>query len=76
MTYLYLKLITVNYHVFQCLTALFEGTWEHRQRKLEMEKTAREAAQSTQMMEAGRHHIGDFLPPEELNKFMNKYKVY
>ncbi len=55
---------------------LFEGTWEHRQRKLEMEKTAREATQATQMMDVGSHHIGDFLPPEELNKFMNKYKVY
>jgi len=51
------------------------GTWEHRQRKLEMEKTAREATQATQMMDVGSHHIGDFLPPEELNKFMNKYKA-
>jgi len=53
-----------------------EGTWEHRQRKLEMEKTAREAQLATQRLEAGgSHHIGDFLPPEELNKFMSKYKA-
>ena len=23
----------------------------------------------------GRHHIGDFLPAEELNKFLTRYKV-
>ena len=41
-----------------------------------MEKTAQDANKSTQMLDQGRHHIGDFLPPEELSKFMNKYKVY
>ena len=32
---------------------------------------------STKQTEAGKgmHHIGDFLPPEELTKFMNKFKA-
>lgn len=40
-----------------------------------MEKTAIAA---TQMTEAGRgrHHIGDFLPPEELTKFMTKVCLF
>ena len=42
-----------------------------------MAKTQSEAEKQTAVMDEGRgHHIGDFLPPEELNKFMNKYKVY
>ena len=41
-----------------------------------MEKTAQTAVKSTSLLEeGGKHHIGDFLPPEELSKFMNKYKV-
>jgi len=36
-----------------------------------MEKTASEASKLTEEA-AGRHHIGDFLPPEELNKFLKK----
>ena len=40
----------------------------------EMAKTEQEAARLTEDA-TGKHHIGDFLPPEELNKFMNKYKV-
>ena len=40
-----------------------------------MAKTQAEAEKQTAAMEGGKHHIGDFLPPEELNKFMNKYKV-
>jgi splicing factor 4 len=36
-----------------------------------MEKTANEAMKLTEMAQ-GRHHIGDFLPPEELTKFMAK----
>ena len=47
------------------------GTWEHKARKAEMDKTAREALQLTEAA-TGRHHIGDFLPPEELTKFMAK----
>lgn len=42
----------------------------------EMAKTAPDACKLTEVAEeAGKHHIGDFLPPEELSKFMNKYKV-
>ena len=41
-----------------------------------MAKTHADAEKQTAIMEEGRgHHIGDFLPPEELKKFMNKYKV-
>ena len=40
-----------------------------------MAKTKADAEKQTAAMEGGKHHIGDFLPPEELNKFMNKYKV-
>ena len=40
-----------------------------------MAKTQAEAEKQTAAMEGGKHHIGDFLPPEELSKFMNKYKV-
>ena len=41
-----------------------------------MAKTQADAKKQTAVMEEGRgHHIGDFLPPEELKKFMNKYKV-
>jgi len=50
------------------------GTWEHRARMAEMAKTEQEAVQMTEEAE-GKHHIGDFLPPGELDKFMNKYKA-
>ena len=40
-----------------------------------MAKTQAEAEKLTSAMDQGAHHIGDFLPPEELSKFMNKYKV-
>jgi splicing factor 4 len=54
---------------------LFQGgTWEHKARKAEMEKTANEAMKLTEMAQ-GRHHIGDFLPPEELTKFMAKVSL-
>jgi splicing factor 4 len=36
-----------------------------------MEKTASQAAKLTSQAE-GKHHIGDFLPPDELNKFLAK----
>ena len=43
---------------------------------MEMAKTASDANKLTQTAEvAGKHHIGDFLPPEELSKFMDKSKV-
>ncbi|XP_018025675.1 SURP and G-patch domain-containing protein 1 isoform X2 [Hyalella azteca] len=48
------------------------GTWEHKRRKEEMEKT-RQRAEELSEMGAGKHHIGDFLPPEELQKFMEKF---
>lgn len=51
-----------------------EGTWEHRLRKMEMEKT-REWAESLTEMGKGKHFIGDFLPPEELEKFMETFKA-
>ena len=51
------------------------GTWEHKARTLEMAKTQAEAEKANSAFAEGKHHIGDFLPPEELNKFMNKYKV-
>ena len=55
----------------------YQGTWEHKARIAEMTKTAAEAAKQTAALEVeGKHHIGDFLPPEELSKFMNKMKVY
>lgn len=47
------------------------GTWEHKQRMKEMEKTRRWADDLTQKAK-GKHHIGDFLPPDELAKFMEK----
>ena len=50
------------------------GTWEHKARKLEMEKTKEKAVELTQAA-TGKHHIGDFLPPEELNKFMAKFSA-
>lgn len=48
------------------------GTWEHKLRTAEMEATA---AWSTALNKQSqdKHHIGDFLPPEELKKFMEQY---
>ncbi|XP_037037029.1 uncharacterized protein LOC119074838 isoform X2 [Bradysia coprophila] len=48
------------------------GTWEHKLRNSEMEATSRWAEALNEQAE-GKHHIGDFLPPEELKKFMEKY---
>lgn len=48
------------------------GTWEHKLRSQEMEATQLWANELTKKSE-GKHHIGDFLPPEELRKFMEKY---
>uniref|UniRef100_A0A8C5TGJ2 SURP and G-patch domain-containing protein 1 n=1 Tax=Malurus cyaneus samueli TaxID=2593467 RepID=A0A8C5TGJ2_9PASS len=50
------------------------GTWEHRLRRLEMDKTREWAEQLTQMGR-GKHFIGDFLPPDELEKFMETFKA-
>ncbi|XP_030832500.1 SURP and G-patch domain-containing protein 1 isoform X2 [Strongylocentrotus purpuratus] len=45
------------------------GTWEHKARAKEMEDTRKKAELLTGM-NRGKHFIGDFLPPEELEKFM------
>ena len=39
-----------------------------------MEKTKQKADELTNAGSFG-HHIGDFLPPEELNKFMSKFEA-
>ncbi|CAH2087406.1 unnamed protein product [Euphydryas editha] len=51
-----------------------EGTWEHKLRAKEMNATEKWATELTKQA-AGKHHIGDFLPPEELKKFMEKYSA-
>ncbi|XP_071845419.1 SURP and G-patch domain-containing protein 1-like [Apostichopus japonicus] len=45
------------------------GTWEHKMRQKEMAETA-EKAEALTKMGKGKHHLGDFLPPEELEKFL------
>ncbi|XP_069505216.1 SURP and G-patch domain-containing protein 1 isoform X2 [Ambystoma mexicanum] len=50
------------------------GTWEHQLRCMEMEKTREWAEQLTEMGR-GKHFIGDFLPPDELDKFMETFKA-
>ena len=50
------------------------GTWEHQLRRMEMDKTPEWAEQLTQMG-LGKHFIGDFLPPEELEKFMETFNA-
>ena len=47
---------------------------EHLQRTQEMEKTQTTAGDLTESGK-GKHFIGDFLPPEELEKFMEKVKA-
>lgn len=49
------------------------GTWEHKIRSSEMEATIKWAEALNKQCE-GKHHIGDFLPPDELKKFMEKYQ--
>lgn len=48
------------------------GTWEHKKRANEMEKTKTWAEELTEQAK-GKHHIGDFLPPEELENFLEKW---
>ncbi|CAH8819307.1 unnamed protein product, partial [Schistosoma curassoni] len=50
------------------------GTWEHKLRQAEMEAT-REWAQKLTEMGHGKHHIGDFLPPDELERFMETFRL-
>lgn len=47
------------------------GTWEHRKRAKEMLKTASSSLGIT-ISGSGKHHIADFLPKEELDKFLKK----
>lgn len=47
------------------------GTWEHKLRKEEMIATERWAEELTEKSK-DKHHIGDFLPPDELARFMEK----
>lgn len=47
------------------------GSWEHRKRAKEMLATATKNLQLT-MLSAGKHHIADFLPKEELDKFLKR----
>ncbi|KAH9520269.1 SURP and G-patch domain-containing protein 1 [Bulinus truncatus] len=50
------------------------GTWEHRQRAKEMDATKKWAEKLTSGAR-GKHFLGDFLPPEELEKFMETFKA-
>lgn len=50
------------------------GTWEHKWREKEMEATQRWAEELTEKAK-GKHHIGDFLPPDELARFMEKVNL-
>ena len=40
---------------------------------MEMEKTRKKADELTSAA-SGKHHIGDFLPPKELEKFLAKVR--
>lgn len=50
------------------------GTWEHKKRRKEMKKTEEWAGDLTEKGR-GKHHLSDFLPPEELEKFMENVKA-
>ncbi|XP_067931769.1 SURP and G-patch domain-containing protein 1-like [Watersipora subatra] len=50
------------------------GTWEHKLRKREMAAT-RDWADELTKQNRGKHHMGDFLPPDELAKFMETYQA-
>ena len=50
------------------------GTWEHKLRQQEMVATQLWADELTERSK-GKHHIGDFLPPDELERFMEKVFV-
>ncbi|KAK2081368.1 SURP and G-patch domain-containing protein 1 [Saguinus oedipus] len=50
------------------------GMWEHQLWLMEMDKT-REWAEQLTKMGRGKHFIGDFLPPDELEKFMETFKA-
>ncbi|XP_052794706.1 bromodomain-containing protein 4-like [Mya arenaria] len=48
------------------------GTWEHKNRMQEMMAT-RDWAEALTDSGRGKHHIGDFMPPEELERFMETF---
>ncbi|XP_061164244.1 SURP and G-patch domain-containing protein 1-like [Saccostrea echinata] len=50
------------------------GTWEHKQRMSEMEAT-KEWAEALTEANKGKHFIGDFLPPDELERFMETFRA-
>ncbi|RWS09192.1 SURP and G-patch domain-containing protein 1-like protein [Dinothrombium tinctorium] len=50
------------------------GTWEHKRRLQEMETTSKWAEMLTEHSK-GKHHLGDFLPTEELEKFMQQWEA-
>ncbi|KAF5270351.1 hypothetical protein FQR65_LT05539 [Abscondita terminalis] len=47
------------------------GTWEHKLRCQEMTATQQWSTELNRNAE-GKHHIGDFLPPDELKRFLEK----
>ncbi len=47
------------------------GTWEHKLRMQEMRQTYEKAREIT-LLNQEKHHIGDFLPPKELENFVEK----
>lgn len=51
------------------------GTWEHKLRQQEMVATQLWADELTEQSK-GKHHIGDFLPPDELERFMEKVNLF
>lgn len=48
------------------------GTWEHKRRMQEMDKT-KDRAQFVTNINQGKHHIGDFLPPDRLSQFLQQW---
>eukprot|EP00164_Ancoracysta_twista_P006727 GFYU01009426.1.p1 GENE.GFYU01009426.1~~GFYU01009426.1.p1 ORF type:complete len:528 (+),score=94.23 GFYU01009426.1:50-1585(+) len=50
------------------------GTWEHRKRAAEMQKTAELAAKVTELNQK-KHHIGDFLPKQVLKEHLVKSEI-
>lgn len=49
------------------------GTYEHKKRKKEMEETEQRARDLTGVASRkGAHHLSDYLPKEELEKFTRK----
>ncbi|KAI4459426.1 arginine/serine rich splicing factor sf4/14 [Holotrichia oblita] len=66
-----LKLSGKNKYEYDSDEEIDGGTWEHKLREKEMIATQQWATELNRQAE-GKHHIGDFLPPEELQKFLEK----